>query len=52
MTTVLVVDDEPTIREIVVTYLKRDGYRTLEAADGDRGARAPLTEQPDWSCST
>jgi DNA-binding response OmpR family regulator len=36
MTTVLVVDDEPTIREIVVGYLKRDGHRTLEAADGKR----------------
>jgi DNA-binding response OmpR family regulator len=39
METVLVVDDEPTIREVVVRYLRRDGYRTLEAADGER-ARA------------
>jgi two-component system response regulator ResD len=36
MTTVLVVDDEPTIREIVVGYLERAGFRTLEAADGNR----------------
>jgi DNA-binding response OmpR family regulator len=36
VTTVLVVDDEPTIREVVVRYLEREGYRTLEAADGDR----------------
>ena len=36
MTTVLVVDDEPTIREIVVGYLDREGYKTLEAADGTR----------------
>ena len=36
MTTVLVVDDEPTIREVVVRYLQREGYRTLEAADGAR----------------
>ncbi len=47
MTTVLVVDDEPTIREIVVTYLKRDGYRTLEAADGDRARELIETERPD-----
>ena len=47
MTTVLVVDDEPTIREIVVTYLKRDGYRTLEAADGDRARELIDTERPD-----
>jgi DNA-binding response OmpR family regulator len=36
METVLVVDDEPTIREVVVRYLRRDGYETLEAADGNR----------------
>ncbi len=32
--TVLVVDDEPIVREVVATYLRREGYRTLEAADG------------------
>ena len=32
--TVLVVDDEPTIREVVVRYLEREGYDTLEAGDG------------------
>jgi DNA-binding response OmpR family regulator len=34
MTTVLVVDDEPIVRDVVVRYLERDGYRTLEAGDG------------------
>ena len=34
-TTVLVVDDEPIVREVVVRYLERDGFRTLEAGDGD-----------------
>jgi DNA-binding response OmpR family regulator len=33
--TVLVVDDEPIVREVVVRYLRREGYRTLEAGDGD-----------------
>jgi DNA-binding response OmpR family regulator len=47
MTTVLVVDDEPTIREIVVRYLARDGYHTLEAADGDRARELVDTERPD-----
>jgi two-component system, OmpR family, phosphate regulon response regulator PhoB len=47
MTTVLVVDDEPTIREIVVGYLKRDGYRTLEAADGNRARELLETESLD-----
>ena len=32
----LVVDDEPIVRDVVVRYLKREGYRTLEAADGDQ----------------
>jgi DNA-binding response OmpR family regulator len=45
MTTVLVVDDETTIREIVAGYLERDGYRTLEAADGTR-ARELLEQDP------
>ena len=35
MATVLVVDDEPIVREVVVRYLTREGYETLEAADGD-----------------
>jgi DNA-binding response OmpR family regulator len=35
MPTVLVVDDEPIVREVVVRYLRRDGFDTLEAGDGD-----------------
>jgi DNA-binding response OmpR family regulator len=38
VTTILVVDDEPIVRDVIVRYLRRDGFRTLEAADGD-GAR-------------
>jgi two-component system, OmpR family, phosphate regulon response regulator PhoB len=47
MTTVLVVDDEPTIREIVAGYLEREGYRTLEAADGNRARELLEREPPD-----
>jgi DNA-binding response OmpR family regulator len=39
MSTVLVVDDEPIVRDVVVRYLERDGYRTLEAATGDEARR-------------
>jgi DNA-binding response OmpR family regulator len=39
MTTVLVVDDEPLVRDVVVRYLKRDGFDTLEAADGESARR-------------
>src|SRR5919198_6346384 len=35
MTTILVVDDEPIVRDVVVRYLERDGFRTLQAGDGD-----------------
>jgi DNA-binding response OmpR family regulator len=45
MATVLVVDDEPIVREVVVRYLQREGYRTLEAEDGDR-ARELLERDP------
>jgi DNA-binding response OmpR family regulator len=33
-TAVLVVDDEPTVREVVANYLRRDGHAVTEAADG------------------
>jgi len=32
--TILVVDDEPIVRDIVVRYLRRDGFATLEAGNG------------------
>jgi DNA-binding response OmpR family regulator len=37
--TVLVVDDEPIVRDVVVRYLRRDGFETLVAADGDTARR-------------
>ncbi len=33
-TRVLVVDDEPTVREVVAGYLRRDGHEVSEAGDG------------------
>jgi DNA-binding response OmpR family regulator len=47
MTTVLVVDDEPIVREVVVSYLEREGYRTLEAGDGDRARELVEAESPN-----
>lgn len=32
--TVLVVDDEEIVRDVVIRYLERDGFRTMQAADG------------------
>src|SRR5512142_2122481 len=44
MQTVLVVDDEPIVRDVVVRYLERDGFRTLTASDGEV-ARALIEER-------
>jgi DNA-binding response OmpR family regulator len=45
--TVLVVDDEPIVREVVVRYLEREGYATLEADDGDDARALVERESPD-----
>jgi DNA-binding response OmpR family regulator len=46
MTSVLVVDDEPIVREVVVRYLRRDGYATLEAGDGEVARRLIEASSP------
>src|SRR5438045_2859404 len=35
MTTVLVVDDEPMVRDVVSRYHERDGHRVVTAGDGE-----------------
>jgi DNA-binding response OmpR family regulator len=45
VSTVLVVDDEPIVREVVASYLGREGFRTLEAENGDEALR--LLEEAD-----
>jgi DNA-binding response OmpR family regulator len=45
--TILVVDDEPTIREIVRRYLERDGFKVREAADGPTALRLLHESPPD-----
>ncbi len=45
--TILVVDDEPTIREVVRRYLERDGYQVMEAADGTTALDLIRKEPPD-----
>jgi DNA-binding response OmpR family regulator len=47
MATVLVVDDEPIVREVVVRYLEREGHRTLEAGDGTAARTAIEQASPD-----
>ncbi len=43
----LVVDDEPTITEVVARYLERAGYRTRVAADGIQALELAASQRPD-----
>jgi len=45
--TVLVVDDERTIADVVARYLERDGYRAVVAHDGEEAVAAAERERPD-----
>jgi DNA-binding response OmpR family regulator len=45
--TVLVVDDEPTILEVVGRYMERAGYRTYRASDGPEALRLADLHHPD-----
>lgn len=45
--TILVVDDEKNIIDILVYNLKKEGYNTLEATDGEMGLNIALEERPD-----
>src|SRR3954451_1356606 len=45
--TVLVVDDEPTIVEIVARYLERAGFETFQAVDGPEALRQADLHRPD-----
>jgi DNA-binding response OmpR family regulator len=44
---ILVVDDEPTIAEVVARYLVRAGYETSTAGDGPSAVAAATTSRPD-----
>lgn len=45
--TILVVDDEKPIIDILVYNLRKEGYNTLEATDGEMGLNVALEEKPD-----
>lgn len=44
---VLVVEDEPNLSEVLEAYLRRDGFRTERAADGESALRLFWTVKPD-----
>ena len=47
MSTVLVVDDDPNVREILREYIELEGHRVLEAADATFARRALAQERVD-----
>ena len=47
MSSILVVDDEPHIREVVGSYLAREGHVVRYAADGDAAFASAIESEPD-----
>jgi DNA-binding response OmpR family regulator len=47
MATVLLVDDDPKIRDLLRLYVEREGHRALFAADGEAGLETALRARPD-----
>jgi DNA-binding response OmpR family regulator len=45
--TILIVDDEPTIVEVVGLYLQREGFRVVTAADGGTALSMVEQQRPD-----
>jgi len=45
--TILVVDDDPTIRDVLERYLQREGFAVLTAADGQVALQKAGSEKPD-----
>jgi DNA-binding response OmpR family regulator len=44
--TIIVIEDDPHIADLVDLYLRRDGFRVLLAPDGDRGLALVRQEDP------
>ncbi len=45
--TILIVDDEAPIRDILVYNLEKEGYKTIEASDGVTAVNVALEQSPD-----
>ena len=45
--TILIVDDEPPIREVLVYNLKKEGYNVIEAEDGITAVDIATEQRPD-----
>ncbi len=47
MTTILVIDDDESLRDTIAVLLEREGFRTITHADGKSGLDAALSAKPD-----
>ena len=47
MAKILVIDDEPSITNLVTAYLKPEGYEVFVASDGNAGLKSARTFKPD-----
>jgi CheY-like chemotaxis protein len=47
VSTILVVDDEPGIRDVIATLLQDEGYRVLQAQNGAEALKLLPAEKPD-----
>jgi two-component system alkaline phosphatase synthesis response regulator PhoP len=44
---ILVIDDEPDIRNLTIKTLEEDGYQVISASDGDEGLQKVVEKMPD-----
>lgn len=47
MATILIADDEPSVRDVIRRILLVDKHRVLEAADGEEAVRLVRAEKPE-----
>jgi DNA-binding response OmpR family regulator len=47
VTTILVIDDDDSLRDTIAVLLEREGFRTITHADGKSGLDAALSAKPD-----
>jgi signal transduction histidine kinase/DNA-binding response OmpR family regulator len=45
--TILVIDDDPTVHDLMARYLGKEGYRVVLASDGQEGIRMAKEVKPD-----
>jgi|GEM_PF-379024 len=45
--TILIIDDDPTVRDLMKRQLERDGFGVLIAEDGPLGVKMAIERQPD-----